>query len=106
MAAQERLPALPQVPTFKELGHTGLNNLAITWFGIVAPAGTPANVVQTLNGAANAALRDPAVQERLQALSVQALGGSPQRLREMVEETAQSVRQTAAEQNLLPHSTR
>ena len=106
VAAQERLPALPQVPTFKELGHPGLNNLAITWFGIVAPAGTPANVVQTLNAAANAALRDPAVQERLQALSVQALGGSPQRLRDMVDETAQSVRQTAAEQNLLPHSNR
>ena len=106
VAAQDRLPALPQVPTFKELGLPGLNNLAITWFGIVAPAGTPANVVQTLNAAANAALRDPVVLERLQGLGVQALGGSPQRLREMTQETAQSVRETAAEQNLLPHSTR
>ena len=106
VAAQDRLPALPQVPTFKELGHPGLNNLAITWFGIVAPAGTPAAVIQTLNAAANAALRDPAVQERLQGLGVQALGGSPKRLHDLVDETAQSVRETAAEQNLLPSSSR
>ena len=106
VAAQQRLPALPQVPTFKELGHPTLNELAITWFGIVAPAGTPAAVVQTLNVAANAALQDAAVQERLQSLGVQALGGKPQRLHDMMEETAQSVRETAVEQNLLPSSSR
>ena len=106
VAAQQRLPALPQVPTFKELGHPTLNELAITWFGIVAPAGTPAAVVQTLNAAANAALQDAAVQERMQSLGVQALGGKPQRLHDLMEETAQSVRETAAEQSLLPSSSR
>ena len=102
VAAQERLPALPQVPTFKELGHPGLNNLAITWFGIVVPAGTPAPVLNTLNAAANAALHEPAVQERLQSLGVQALGGSPQRLREMMDETAKAVHETVSEHGLRP----
>jgi len=102
VGAQERLPAFPQVPTFKELGHPGLNNLSITWFGIVAPAGTPAAVVQTLNAAANAALREPALQERLQSLGVQALGGTPQRLRELMDETAQTVRETVSEHGLQP----
>lgn len=102
VAAQERLPNLSQVPTFKELGHPGLNHLAITWFGIVAPAGTSAPVLQKLNAAANAALREPAVQERLQSLGVQALGGSPQRLSEMMEETSQAVRETVQEQGLRP----
>ena len=97
VAAQQRLSALPQVPTFKELGHPTLNNLAITWFGIVAPAGTPAPVIQTLNSAANAALQDPAVLDRLQSLGVQPLGGPAQRLREMMDETAQTVREMAQE---------
>lgn len=97
VAAQQRLPPLPQVPTFKELGHPTLNNLAITWFGIVAPAGTPAVVIQTLNSAANAALQDPAVLDRLQSLGVQPLGGPAQRLREMMDETAHTVRETVQE---------
>jgi tripartite-type tricarboxylate transporter receptor subunit TctC len=88
VAAQERLPTLPQVPTFRELGHPALNDLAITWFGIVAPAGTPQAVVSRLNGAANAALQVPAVQEQLQTMGVQVLGGTPQRLSTMMDETA------------------
>ena len=102
VAAQERLPALPQVPTFKELGHPALNDLAITWFGIVTPAGTPPAVVLKLNSAANAALLEPAVHERLQAMGVQALGGTPQRLSSLIDETARTVRQTVREQGLQP----
>lgn len=100
VAAQQRLPALPQVPTLRELGHEGLNSLAITWFGLVAPRGTPAAVVQALNAAANAALADPAVQEKLQAMGVQALGGSPQRLQEMMEESERTVREIVQEQRI------
>ena len=53
-----------------------------------------------LNGAANAALQDPAVQERLQTMGVQVLGGTPQRLSTMMDETAKVVRQTVREQGL------
>lgn len=98
VAATERLSALPQVPTFKELGYPALNDLAITWFGIVAPAGTPKAIVTRLNNAANAALQDPAVQQRLQSMGVQALGGEPQRLRSLMEETSKAVHQTVHEQ--------
>lgn len=100
VAAQDRLSALPQVPTFKELGHPALNELAITWFGLVAPAGTPKAVVERLNGAANAALQDPAVQQRLKAMGVQALGGEPQRLSSLMEDTSKAVHQTMHEQSL------
>jgi len=100
VAAHERLPALPQVPTFRELGHPVLNDLAITWFGIVAPAGTPQAVVTRLNSAANAALQEPDVQERLQSMGVHVLGGTPQRLSSMMDETAKVVRQTVREQGL------
>lgn len=106
VAAQERLPALPQVPTFKELGYPALNDLAITWFGIVAPAGTSPTVVHKLNSAANAALQDAAVQERLQSMGVQALGGTPQRLTNLIDETSRTVRQTVREQGLQPSAMR
>ncbi|GGH58589.1 hypothetical protein GCM10010975_19360 [Comamonas phosphati] len=100
VGAQERLPALPQVPTLKELGYEGLNNLAITWFGLIAPKGTPVSVVQTLNAAANAALDDPAVRRKLQAMGVHILGGAPQRLNEMIEDSTRTVREIVQEQRI------
>lgn len=102
VAAQERLPGLPQVPTFTELGYPELNDLAITWFGIVAPAGTPQALVLTLNKAANAALQSAEVQERLQSMNVKALGGSPSQLTRLIEEANRAVRQTVQEQGLKP----
>jgi len=57
-------------------------------------------VVSRLNSAANAALQEPAVQERLQAMGVHVLGGTAQRLGTMMEETAKAVRQTVREQGL------
>lgn len=92
VAANQRLPALPQVPTLKELGYPQLNALAITWFGLVVPAATPDAVVQRLNQAANAALAQPQLQARLQALGVEVMGGAAQDLTRMVEQTSAQVR--------------
>lgn len=97
VAAQERLAALPQVPTFKELGHPALNDLAITWFGLVAPAGTPPQIIDKLNTAANAVLSEPAMQERLHAMGVEALGGSAQQLQEMTQDAGRNVREMVKE---------
>ena len=77
VAADQRLPALPNVPTLKELGHADLNALAITWFGLVAPARTPEPIVARLNAAALAALKDPALLARFKEMGVQPLGGTP-----------------------------
>lgn len=92
VAANQRLPALPQVPTLKELGYPQLNALAITWFGLVVPAATPDAVVQRLNQAANAALAQPQLQARLQALGVEVMGGAAQDLTRMVKQTSAQVR--------------
>ncbi len=92
VAANERLQALSQVPTLKELGYPQLNALAITWFGLVVPAATPDAVVQRLNQAANAALAQPELQARLKALGVDVLGGTSADLARMVEETSAQVR--------------
>lgn len=101
VAAEARVPALPQVPTLAELGYPELNRLAITWFGLVVPAGTPQPVVARLNAAANAALRQPALQARLRELGVHPLGGTPQQLQQMVERTTAQVRQLVVQQKVL-----
>ena len=68
-AASQRAPELPNVPTFKELGYNGLNELGISWFGIVLPKGTPEPIARRLQDAALKAVQLPDVQQRLKALA-------------------------------------
>ncbi|MXP65522.1 tripartite tricarboxylate transporter substrate binding protein [Roseomonas sp. M0104] len=83
----ERIPELPDVPTFAEQGIPGI--VIDSWFGFLAPAGTPPARVAALNAAFNKALEDPAVRQRLQAAAVVPLGGPPERMGEQVKsETA------------------
>ncbi len=63
VAADKRLPNLPQVPTFKELGKANLE--LATYTVLLAPKGTPQPVMETLNRALAKALADPAVQSQL-----------------------------------------
>jgi tripartite-type tricarboxylate transporter receptor subunit TctC len=63
-----RWSAAPDVPTAEEAGFPGLN--FATWQGFWAPKGTPADVVAKLNAAANAAMADPAVQQRIAAMGL------------------------------------
>ncbi len=100
VAAPQRLAALPQVPTLAEAGYPALNRLAITWFGLVAPAGTPQPVIEALNQAARTALASPAVRERLQQLGVQPLGGSPAQFAGLIRETRQQIEQLVAQRKL------
>ena len=60
-----RDPALPDVPTVAEQGFPGFE--ALTWFGLMAPAGTPAAATDRMNAEVNRALRAPEVSQRLDA---------------------------------------
>ncbi|MCD0505275.1 Bug family tripartite tricarboxylate transporter substrate binding protein [Bordetella petrii] len=73
VAAQKRLPQIPDVPTFAEAGVPAFD-LSV-WNGIAAPAGTPPEVVARLEKALDAALEDPEVQESLNKLAAQAPTG-------------------------------
>jgi tripartite-type tricarboxylate transporter receptor subunit TctC len=73
-----RWPELPQTPTLNEMGVTGFP--AEVLFGLLAPAGTPAAIIQTLNDAINDGLRSPEVRNNLEALGVEAKIGTPQEL--------------------------
>jgi tripartite-type tricarboxylate transporter receptor subunit TctC len=69
-----RLDALPAVPTFKEAGVPGVD--VTTWFGLWAPKGTPAAVVDRLNASARKALAAPEVRRQLEALGDAPVGSS------------------------------
>jgi len=76
IARAERWPALPQVPTLVESGFPDFTHDA--WTGVVAPAGTPAGVVNTLNRAINEGLQSPEMKENLTRFSAIAKAGTPQ----------------------------
>ena len=70
VAGPARSPALPQVPTMRELGIK-LTNDVVSIFGIAAPHGTPKAVVDRLNADLNKALKEPEVHERFEALGIE-----------------------------------
>jgi len=72
----KRSAVVPDVPTIDELGLPGFD--AATWHGLVAPAGTPGDIIATLNRATVAALADPATRKSLGDLGVDIVGSSPQ----------------------------
>jgi tripartite-type tricarboxylate transporter receptor subunit TctC len=75
VASPKRMASLPEVPTIAE---TLPDFESVTWYAVVAPAGTPAAIVEKVNSGINAALQDPDVQKRLAALSAEPVGGTPQ----------------------------
>ncbi|HVL59470.1 MAG TPA: tripartite tricarboxylate transporter substrate binding protein [Burkholderiaceae bacterium] len=76
VTGSQRLAKLPDVPTFAEQGIKGVDY--VFFFGIVAPAGTPADVVAKLNRVARDALADPEVRATFDAQSLDPSPGSPQ----------------------------
>jgi tripartite-type tricarboxylate transporter receptor subunit TctC len=71
----KRLDVLPDVPTYAEKGLQANNDPS--WFGLVAPAGTPAATVDRMQQAVVAALKEPAVRERLAGQGLYASGTAP-----------------------------
>lgn len=79
VSSPKRLPALPDVPTFAELGLVDLDWMS--FFGLVAPAGTPQAIVTKLNAAALAALSLPEVKEKFAAQQAILSGNQPDAFR-------------------------
>src|SRR5262245_34800487 len=75
----KRTTVLPEVPTIAERGFPGFD--ATTWHGLVAPAGTPKEVVATLHRAAVGALNDAEVRKALTDLGVDVVANSPEEFR-------------------------
>jgi tripartite-type tricarboxylate transporter receptor subunit TctC len=71
----KRTAILPDIPTIDELGIKGFE--ATTWHGLVAPSGTPKDIIATLYRAVTAALGDPEVRQQLATLGVDIAGDTP-----------------------------
>jgi tripartite-type tricarboxylate transporter receptor subunit TctC len=86
VSSPQRLEALPDVPTLAETGLTGLAQFeADQWYGVVAPAGTPAAVVQRLNQIINASLSSAEVSARLRSEGAWATPATPEAFGQMIQ---------------------
>ena len=82
ISGAKRSPALPGVPTMAEAGFAPINSGA--WMGLLAPAGTPAAVVQKLNQEVAKALADPELNRKLGELAIQLAGSTPEELGQFI----------------------
>lgn len=82
VSSAQRVKALPAVPTIAESGYKDFE--AVTWSGLVAPAGTPADIVAKLNAEIAKTLARADFLEKLSAEGSQPLGGSPQQFGEFL----------------------
>lgn len=82
VSSESRWKSLPAVPTFRE---AGLKDFVITNFtGLVAPAGTPSEVVTTLQRAAVQALQDESVKKSFASMGVEAVGSTPEAFAQLI----------------------
>ncbi len=86
VADTKRSSALPNVPSFNEAGVSGM--VAVTWFAVVAPSGTPPSVVQSLNAAIVEALRMPDVQQRFAEQGAEVVANTPEQMGRFVRDEA------------------
>jgi tripartite-type tricarboxylate transporter receptor subunit TctC len=75
VTSTKRLPVMPETPTMAEAGFGGIE--IDTWFGLVAPAGTPDPVIAKLNVAFVKAMRDPEVVKQITEQGAEALATTP-----------------------------
>jgi tripartite-type tricarboxylate transporter receptor subunit TctC len=76
VTAPQRVATLPDVPTSTEAGYPSFQATNVT--GLIAPAGTPREVIEKLNAAVQKVIAQPAVREKLATIGAQATGGSPE----------------------------
>jgi tripartite-type tricarboxylate transporter receptor subunit TctC len=77
------VPLAPSLPTFASLGYPKLD--VTTWYGIVAPAGTPQPILQRLNAEINKIVSNPAVHEKFRALDLEPIAGTQAELARKIE---------------------
>ena len=82
VSSPTRLAALPDLPTVAESGYTGFE--ADQWYGVVAPAGTPAAVVAKLNAQINQALNSPDIKTRLTSEGAIATPATPEAFGQLI----------------------
>jgi tripartite-type tricarboxylate transporter receptor subunit TctC len=89
----ERLPQLPDVPTYAEVGLPSNNESS--WFGLLGPARLPPAIVSKLNTSVLNALKQPDVRAQCEKLGLYATGSTPQAFGALIRTTIEQMRETA-----------
>ncbi|MGE8546150.1 MAG: Bug family tripartite tricarboxylate transporter substrate binding protein [Alcaligenes sp.] len=97
VTSEERVKALPDTPTFKE---QGVDLVASNWFGVVAPAGLPADIVEKLNQAVNQALQDEGYRKIVESQGAEVVGGTPEEFAAFIQQESERWGKLIAEQNI------
>ena len=98
VAAPKRLAELPNVPTFKEVGLEPVNRMA--YYGILAPKGTPKEIVDKLNAATKKVLEDPAVKKRIEDTGSIVIGNTPDEFAKQIKDEFDVYKQVVTKQKL------
>jgi tripartite-type tricarboxylate transporter receptor subunit TctC len=98
VAAPQRLPVLPNVPTFAEVGLGPVNRMA--YYGIWGPKGLPREVVEKMNTAARQTLQLPEVRKRIEDTGSLVLGNSPTEFAAQIKAELDVYKKVVAEQRL------
>jgi tripartite-type tricarboxylate transporter receptor subunit TctC len=100
VAAAKRAPTLPDLPTFGEAGLTGFE--AGSWYGILAPAGTPREVVTRLHGETVRMLGLPDVRQKLASEGAEAIGNTPEEFAAQIQRDIARWAKVAREAKITP----
>ena len=84
VTSAKRVDDLPNVPTINESGYSGFD--AVTWFGLLAPAGTPKDVIAKLNSEFNKALQNPELRKKLGDEGADPAGGTPEQFAALIKD--------------------
>ena len=100
VASPQRLPELPNTPTIDESGVKGYT--AGSWYGFVAPAKMPKDVLAKLNTAINNALRSPEITKQLQEAGLQVVAGTPEQFQSLITSEVGKYGQIIRDANIKP----
>ena len=96
--APQRMKELPDTPTFKELGLEPVNRLA--YYGLLAPKGTPKEIVDKVYAAAKKSLEDPAVRKRIEDTGAIVVANTPDQFAQQIKDEFAVYKQVVAKQKL------
>jgi tripartite-type tricarboxylate transporter receptor subunit TctC len=95
VTSEMRWATLPDVPSIAESGYPGYSHM--TWIGLLAPAGTPRDIIQRLNAEVAKALAMPEVRQRITAIGAEPVGKSPEQFEAMLKADYEATQKLVAQ---------